>query len=73
MTADGFASTSSMLKWAPRARETRCAAVAFVLFAQGAVVQWAEDSRALRQPHWADVKHTGLTNQSQAGGPGSLV
>ena len=73
MTAAGFASTSSMLKWAPRARETRCAAVAFVLCAQKAVIEWVEDSRALRQPHLADVKDTGLTNQLQADEPGSLV
>ena len=73
MTADGFASTSSMLKWAPRARETRCAAVAFVLCAQEAVIQWAEDSDALKQLHWEDVKHIGLTNRPRAGEPGSLV
>ena len=73
MTAEGFASTSSMLKWAPRARETRCAAVAFVLCAQEAVIQWVGDSHALRQPHWTDDKQIGLTNRLQAGVLGSLV
>lgn len=73
MTADGFASTSSMLKCAPRARETRCAAVAFVLCAQEAVAWWLEDSCVLRQPHWADFKQSSLTNRLQAGERGSLV